>query len=180
MAVDVKLRAWAPDDLWLMERLLGDPRMTEHLGGPESPERLQERLDDYQRTEEPESGRMSVIIVGTARDAAGSIGYWALDWRGETVWEAGWHVLPEFQGRGIATAAVGLVVAQATADGRHRWMHAFPAVDNEPSNAVCRRSGFTNLGPCDFEYPAGHQMRCNDWAIALHPEGRGLGGDLVR
>ena len=171
MADEVGLREWAPDDLWLMERLLGDPHMTEHLGGPESPKRLQERLDDYQRTDQPDSGRMSVIIVGTAGDAAGSIGYWALDWRGERVWEAGWQVLPEFQGRGIATAAVGRVIAQAAAHARHRWMHAFPAVGNAPSNAVCRKTGFTNLGPCDFEYPAGHQMRCNDWTIALHPEG---------
>ena len=34
----IELRPWSPDDLDLMTALLGDPAMTEHLGGPESPE----------------------------------------------------------------------------------------------------------------------------------------------
>jgi len=40
-------------------------------------------------------------------------------------------------------------------------------VDNTPSNALCRRVGFTLVGTCDFEYPPGHAMRCHDWRLAL-------------
>jgi len=33
--LEIELRPWSPDDLDLMIALLGDPAMTEHLGGPE-------------------------------------------------------------------------------------------------------------------------------------------------
>ena len=46
-------------------------------------------------------------------------------------------------------------------------MHAFPAVDNPPSNALCRKLGFTLIEECEFEYPKGHFMRCNDWRLDL-------------
>ena len=37
---DVRLDPWGEGDLPLLRRILGDPAMTEHLGGPESEERL--------------------------------------------------------------------------------------------------------------------------------------------
>jgi RimJ/RimL family protein N-acetyltransferase len=46
-------------------------------------------------------------------------------------------------------------------------LHAFPGVDNPASNALCRSLGFTLLGAFDLEYPPGHTLRCNDWALAL-------------
>jgi len=46
-------------------------------------------------------------------------------------------------------------------------MHAFPAVGNGPSNAICRKLDFELRGECDFEYPPGRWMRCNDWRFAL-------------
>jgi len=47
----------------------------------------------------------------------------------------------------------------------HRSIHAYPGVDNGPSNAICRKAGFTLAGAHDFEYPPGHPMRCNDWFL---------------
>ena len=46
-------------------------------------------------------------------------------------------------------------------------MHAFPNVENAPSNAICRKLGFTLLGAQEFEYPkdSGEFMRCNDWVL---------------
>jgi len=46
-------------------------------------------------------------------------------------------------------------------------MHAYPSVENGPSNAVCRKAGFVLQGPYEFEYPEGHLMVCNDWRIEL-------------
>ena len=51
---------------------------------------------------------------------------------GEEAYEVGWMVVPEFQGRGIAVAAT----TQAIELAKHRFMHAFPNVDNAPSNAM--------------------------------------------
>jgi RimJ/RimL family protein N-acetyltransferase len=165
--VEVHIRPWEHGDLSLLERLLGDPAMTEHLGGPETPEKLAERHDRYCRSSETGHDPMFAIVVGPERIPAGSVGYWAREWRGESVLETGWSVLPEFQGHGIATSAAQLIIEKARADTSERFMHAFPSVDNGPSNAICQRVGFELLGEVDFEYPPGHTMRCNDWRLEL-------------
>jgi hypothetical protein len=48
--VEVGIRHWEQRDLPLLEKLLVDPAMTEHLGGPESPEKLADRHDRYCRS----------------------------------------------------------------------------------------------------------------------------------
>nr|WP_238161725.1 GNAT family N-acetyltransferase [Micromonospora endolithica] len=107
---------------------------------------------------------MIVLPDGTR---VGSVGHWERRWRGAQVWEMGWAVLPAYQGRGLATAAVLAAAAEARARRTHRFAHAYPSVDNPASNAVCRRVGFTLLGPTDFEYPPGQLMRANDWRLDL-------------
>jgi RimJ/RimL family protein N-acetyltransferase len=145
---------------------MGDPAMTEHLGGPESEQKLVERQARYERLD-PRRGYMFKIVDEESGEPAGSVGYWDKEWRGETVYETGWSVLPEFQGRGIAVAATRLVIEAARAEGRHSQLFAYPSVDNAPSNAICRKLGFELLGECDFEFPPGHQMRCNEWRLDL-------------
>ena len=167
LAVD--LRAWEEGDLALEERLLGDPAMTVYIGGPESKEKIRARHERFLRMNESDAGRMFVIVVGPEQVAAGSVGYWETEWQGRTVWETGWFVLPEFQGQGIAAAATALLVERVRAARKHRFLLAFPSVDNGPSNAICRKVGFTLLGVQDYEYPPGHPIRCNDWAIDLFP-----------
>jgi RimJ/RimL family protein N-acetyltransferase len=142
--------------------------MTEHLGGPETSDKLLERHRRYCRISEWGDGGTFVIVVGPGRTPAGWTGYWEAGWRGQLVWEAGWSVLPEYQGRGVATKATAIVVGRARAARRHRFIHAFPSIDNAPSNAVCQKSGFILLDEVDIEYPPGHSMRCNDWRLDLH------------
>ena len=163
----VRLEAWADGDLPLLRRLLGDPAMTEHLGGPESEEKLVERQAKYERIGDTGTGRMFKIVDEESGEPVGSVGYWERDVDGTTVWETGWSVLPEFQGRGIAGEGTQLAIDAARAEGKHRWFHAYPSVDNGPSNAICRKLGFELLGAEEFEYPKGHWMRCNDWRLDL-------------
>ncbi len=158
----IRLEPWGEDDLPLVQRLMGDPAMTEHLGGPESPEKLAERQERYAR---PGSGMFKV--VDETGDAVGSVGFWEREWRGQKVYEIGWSVLPEFQGRGIAGHATEQAIELAREEGKHRFLHAFPSVDNAPSNAICRKLGFTFLEVCDFEFPPGNPLRCNDWRLNL-------------
>ena len=99
--------------------------------------------------------------------SAGTVGFWDKTWQGETVYETGWSVLPQFQGLGVATSATKAVVAIARAELKHRFIHAFPSVANAASNAICRKVGFTLRGEYDFEYPPGNRMRCNDWSLDL-------------
>ena len=80
-------------------------------------------------------------------------------------------VVPEFQGRGIAGTAAAQAIELAQREGKHRFMHAFPSVDNAPSNEICRGLGFELLEACEFEYPKGHFMSCNDWRLDLRAPG---------
>jgi RimJ/RimL family protein N-acetyltransferase len=145
--------------------------MTEHLGGPESEEKLVERQAKYERGGDTGTGtgtgRMFKIVDEETGEAVGSVGYWERAVGDETVWETGWAVLPEFQGRGIAGEATPLAIDAARAERKHRWVHAYPSVDNGASNAICRKVGFELLGAQDFEYPPGNTMRCNDWRLDL-------------
>ncbi len=161
--VDVSLWPWSDGDLPLLEKLLGDPDMMAHLGGPESPEQIVQRHQRYLQL--PATDHMFKIAVGSG--AAGSIGYWEKNWRDRLVYETGWLVLPAYQGRGIATQAAEAVIALARLEHRHQFMHAFPSVENLPSNAICRKLGFRLIEECDFEYPPGSFMRVNDWQFDL-------------
>jgi RimJ/RimL family protein N-acetyltransferase len=165
--LSVEIRPWSEADLPLLERLTGDPAMTRYLGGPETPEQIRERHARYCRSHQPGEGPMFVIEAGPEKVAAGSIGYWDRDLHGQHLWETGWSILPEFRERGVATAAAALLMKRANAEGRHRFIHAFPAVDDEPSNAICRKLGFALMGQVDIEYPSGHTMSCNDWRLDL-------------
>jgi len=165
----VDIRPWSNDDLSLLKRLRGDPAMNEHLGGPEAPENILKRHERYRMSSEIGVNPMFVIIVGPERVAAGSIGYWEKEWQGESIWETGWSVLPELQGHGVATRATMIVISRLRAIAKHRFLHAFPSINNAASNAICRKTGFILLGEIDFEFPPGHIMRCNDWRLDLSP-----------
>jgi RimJ/RimL family protein N-acetyltransferase len=158
--VRVGIEPWEDGDLPLLRRL-NAPEMTEHVGGPESEEQVLARHQRYLRI-----GGMFRVVLPEG-EPVGSVGYWERPWCGETVYETGWGVLPPFQRRGIAAAAVTAVVERVKAERKHRYLHAFPSVGNPASNALCRKLGFSLLGECDFEYPPGSTMRCSDWRLDL-------------
>ncbi len=162
----VRIEPWSEDDLELLHAA-NAPRMMDHLGGPETDEKVLARHRRYLESAGTGAANMFRIVLLPEGAPVGVVGYWARSWQDETVYETGWSVLLPFQGRGIAPAAVSAVLTAARSVGRHRHVHAFPSVDNAPSNAVCRKAGFTLLGECDFEFPPGSIMRCNDWHVDL-------------
>lgn len=101
----IELRLWSEADLPLLEQLMGDPVMTEHLGGPETPEKILKRHERYCQSSRTGKDLMFAIVIGPENTAVGSIGYWEKEWNGQHVWETGWSILPQFQGHGIATRA---------------------------------------------------------------------------
>ncbi|MFN2590929.1 MAG: GNAT family N-acetyltransferase [Actinomycetota bacterium] len=163
----VRIEPWGSGDLALLVKVMGDPEMTTHLGGPESTDKINERQLRYERLADSGAGRMFKIVDDSTGEGMGSVGYWDRIWHGEPVYEMGWSVLPPFQGRGVGLAATAQAISAARSDGKHRYLHAFPSVQNKPSNGICRRLGFTLLGEFDFEYPPGHALRCNDWRLDL-------------
>jgi RimJ/RimL family protein N-acetyltransferase len=162
MPGDVRLERWSAEDHALLAALNGDPEQMAHVGGAESAEKIAERQARYV----VDPGQYRIVEPGGA--GAGWVGFWTREWRGETIYEIGWSVLPAFQGRGLAGAAAALAVEEARRAGGAAAIHAFPGVDNAASNAVCGRVGFELIDPAFAgEYPPGTMMVCNDWRLAL-------------
>ncbi|MBM0236501.1 GNAT family N-acetyltransferase [Micromonospora sp. ATA32] len=162
----VRIEPWSEDDLDLL-RQLNAPEIRGHTGGPETDEQVIARHERYASGSGLDRGGMFTVVLLPERVKVGSVGYWERVWRDEPVYEMGWAVLPAYQGRGLATAAVRAVIGEARAQGTHRYAHAYPSVDNPASNAVCRKAGFELLGETEFEYPPGNLMRSNDWRLDL-------------
>ena len=164
---EISLRNWADEDFWVLLRTVGDPVMTMYLGGPETDEKMRSRHEKYLAMNDSDEGKMLVIMAGVDLVPVGTHGYWEKEWQGETIWETGWFVLPEFQNQGVATLATQLIITLLKKLDKHRFLHAYPSIKNSASNAICRKLGFTLQGEYDLEYPKGHWMRCNDWQIDL-------------
>ncbi|NOU65248.1 GNAT family N-acetyltransferase [Paenibacillus sp. LMG 31461] len=165
-ASQVTIEPWSESDLELL-RLINAPEMMEDLGGPETDEQLRIRHKRYLEISEKGKGHMFSIVLLPNLEAVGSIGYWDSHWQGEHVYEVGWSVLPGFQGRGLASSALRAAISHARSEAKFQWMHAFPSIHNPASNAVCRKLNFTLMSECEFEYPPGHFMQCNDWRLAI-------------
>jgi RimJ/RimL family protein N-acetyltransferase len=160
-ALQVRIEPWADADLALL-RLMNAPEMMEHLGGPETEEQILARHKRYVEIGGRGTGRMFSIVLLPELETIGSVGFWDSVWQEETTYE-----IVLFQGRGIATAAVAAAIARASIEQKHRFIHAFPSVNNPVSNAICRKLDFLFITECDFEYPPGSIMRCNDWRLEI-------------
>ena len=164
----ISLEPWSDADLDLL-RLVNTPELRRHVGGVETEEQLALRHQRWLGFVPAGIGRMFRIVLLPDRVAVGTIGYAERTWQDESVYEMGWNVLGPFQRRGIASRAVRSAAARAAADGTHRYLHAYPSVDNAPSNAVCRKTGFALLGQCQFPVLNGRQIRSNNWRLDLAP-----------
>ncbi len=163
----ISLRAYSEDDFPILQATMGDPAMTTFLGGPESPEKLQQRHERYTKLIDSDSAQMYIILAGEQANPAGTAGYWEREHNGEQAWETGWSVLPAFQGQGIATQATQAIADLLRADGRRRYLYAYPRVDHAASNAVCRKAGFVLEGVEEYEWPKGNPIHCNIWRLDL-------------
>lgn len=142
------------------------PSMTEHLGGPESDQDVEKRHHRYLRLWDEGGARMSTIV--NEASAVGGIGWWPTTWQGQEVCEAGWFVVAEAQGRGMARQAVDLIIRDAAENGSLDTLTAFPEVSNAASNALCGRTGFALQGTDDFPF-RGVTLKVNAWAFDLRP-----------
>ena len=145
--MSIHLEPWTEDDLPLVQALLGDPVMMEYLGGPEDPDKIVERHGRYVDT--PNASRSSSTASAPAGSASGSTSGRAsrsTRWAGRSCpasRAAAWH--PRARGshwrpRGRATARASCTRSRP---------------GNGPSNAICRKCGFTLLGEVRVRVPEG-------------------------
>ncbi|MGI5215871.1 GNAT family N-acetyltransferase [Plantactinospora sp. CA-290183] len=154
------LRDVEPADLDAYLRMRCDPVMMRELGGPQSRDRVAGQLKHDLDTVRADSAWIKMIIPDGSAQVAGTVTLYPH----EGISEIGWMILPEFQGRGLASEAVRAVLDLAQADGRWGLIHAFPSTMNAPSNAICCSAGFSLVGQEETAF-AGHIFQTNHWVF---------------
>ena len=164
MVSPVELLPYGEDELALTERLETDPETMRHLGGPVAADQIP--AIHRRRMESAGTGWWFKIVPEPGGPTAGTIGIWDHEHDGHRIHETGWTVAPEFRGQGVATRALELLLSRARADGSFDAIHAFPAVSNDASNALCRGFEFELVGDEEFNF-RGHLLHCNHWVLVL-------------
>jgi RimJ/RimL family protein N-acetyltransferase len=161
----VELRPYTDADIWLTEELETDPDVMSELGGPHPAEAIPET--HARRLRHVEAGDLWLVIEPEPGVAAGTIGVWPTAEEGVDMYEVGWTVRPRFQGQGIATGALALLIERCRAESQIDSIHAFPGVTNVPSNALCRRAGFTWVEEREVLY-RDRPLTVNHWELDVH------------
>jgi RimJ/RimL family protein N-acetyltransferase len=162
----MRLEMMTEADVELRLRMETDPVMMAELGGPRPPAAI-ERAHAKSLVMATEGRCWPLkVIPDDSTSVAGNVFVFESSHEDETIYEMGWMVLPEFQNRGIMGQAVRTVLDRARAERKFGRIHAFPTVTNGPSNRICEKNGFVNLGECDFGF-GGRTFRCHHWRIDL-------------
>lgn len=160
----MRLRPVEPGDVDAYVRMRCDPVMMAELGGPLPRDGIEDKVRRDAEAAAADTSWAYMIIPDESSDVAGQVVLWQHEDYGEPVSEIGWMVLPEFQGRGLAKAAVRMLLDLARDDKRWGVVHAYPGITNGPSNGICRSLGFTLVGEQETEF-AGLMLRSNHWSI---------------
>jgi RimJ/RimL family protein N-acetyltransferase len=158
----MELIPYGEGDLALTEALECDPEVMRELGGPLD----RAAVVDVHSRRAQENDWWFKIVPEVGGPPAGTIGIWDSEWHGAPIHEVGWMVLPAFQGRGIATHALELLIQRARSEPRFDRIHAFPGLSNAPSNALCRKFGFELTGEGDVQF-RDRTLRCNHWELDM-------------
>lgn len=154
------------DDVELRLRLETDADAMSELGGPRPREDIERaHAKSLVLAAQGECWPLKVI-PDRSTSVAGWVVVFPSSLDGEPMYEMGWMVLPEFQGRGIGSEAVREILGKAREERKFGPLHAFPGVTNRPSNRVCDKNGFTLLGECEVAF-GDRALRCNHWRIDL-------------
>lgn len=156
--VQVTLEPWTDADLDVLRRA-NSLELTRFLGGPESEESLAARHDEYLTS----GDAVQMFRIVADGEDAGYAGWWEQEHEGAPAFEVGCVVEPAWQGRGVGAAALGEVVRRALAAGGGRPVVGYGNVENEASEALCRRVGFVREGTGEF--PGDPPVRVNVWVI---------------
>jgi RimJ/RimL family protein N-acetyltransferase len=128
-------------------RLRCDPTMMAELGRPLPRDGIEAKVErDVRETSMGRAWIKMIVPDAAAPDiVAGSVALWGHEAGGVPVSEIGSMVRPEFQGRGLAKAAVRALLQRARDEDRWGTVHAFPGITNVASNGICRSLRFTFL-----------------------------------
>ena len=128
--MSLKIRKMTEEDLEPLHRLLSDPGVMEYLEPPYTREQTKEFLESALE-EEP--------AVWTVEGDGKFIGYVIWHDYEEDTMELGWVLLPEYQGKGYATALTKQLIAKTAEAGKK------PVIECDPEQKATKHIA-ENLG----------------------------------
>ena len=162
----MKLEMMTGEDVGLRVRLETDPQVMAGLGGP----RLREAIEraHAKSLALAAEGRCwpFKIIPDGGTSPAGGVDVFESSHEHEAIYEIGWMILPGSRTGEWPARPCERFWKRQREERKFGQIHAFPAVTNGPSNKICAKNGFTNLGECQAEF-AGRGLRCNHWRVDL-------------
>jgi RimJ/RimL family protein N-acetyltransferase len=168
-----RIRPVVEGDLEAYLRLRCDPGLMAGLGGPLPEEAVRRSLQ--REIEQSHEGRAAVVMIevldGGRWIPAGNVSLVQVDNERYGMAEIGWMVLPEFQGRGLACWAAHELLDSTRAPEIWGEVHAYPAVANAPSNAICAALGFELVDTGQVEFN-GRVFDTNDWVLRRPDDAR--------
>ena len=141
---------WGEADGPLAEALWGDPQVTRYLcaSGVFSPEEIAGRLAAEIANERQFGVQYWPVFELATGELVGCCG---LRPHGEGEYELGFHLRPEFWGRGYASEAANAVIGYAFRTLHARTLFAGHHPENAASRRLLEKLGFTHVG--DELYP---------------------------
>ena len=129
--MELIIRKMKEEDLELLHRLLSDPGVMEYLEPPYTPEQTKEFLESALE-EEP--------AVWTVEGDGKFIGYVIWHDYEEDTMELGWVLLPEYQGKGYATALTEQLIAKTAEAGKKPVIECDP--EQKATKHIAEKLGF--------------------------------------
>ncbi|HXY46756.1 MAG TPA: GNAT family N-acetyltransferase [Thermoplasmata archaeon] len=151
-------RCWSLADLPLARSLWGDARVTRLIGGPFSPEAIQDRLGREIETMRLHGVQYWPLFFLPTGEFVGAAGLRPDD--GEPrIYELGVHLRPAFWGQGLAAEAGGAVIRYAFERLQARGLVAGHHPENAASGRVLEKLGFRRVGlkfypPTGLDHPS--------------------------
>ena len=132
---------WTPEDLPLAVALWGDPEVARLIGGPFSPEQIQEKLRQeiaWQASHKIQYWPIFLLATDEHVGCAGLRPYQAAG----PVHELGFHLRPAFWGKGLAEEAARAVIAHAFQTLHVAGLFAGHHPENAASQRILLKLGF--------------------------------------
>ncbi|HUJ40580.1 MAG TPA: GNAT family N-acetyltransferase [Candidatus Acidoferrales bacterium] len=151
-------RHWSAADLPLALSLWGDAQVTRLIGGPFSPQDVEQRLRREIALQDSRTVQYWPIFLLAGGDHVGCAGLRPFQ-QSDHVFELGFHLLPAFWSKGLAQEAARAVITYAFSTLHASALFAGHHPENAASRRVLEKLGF-HYTHDELYPPTGRMHRC--------------------